>query len=328
MKEKQENIMVSISCVAYNHGPYIAQSLDSYLMQKTNFKFEILVYDDVSTDNTREIIREYARKYPDIIKPYFPEENQYSQGKYNVEGFFNYPRAQGKYTAMCDGDDYWTDENKLQLQVDYLEAHPECAMCLHAARIETAEKAVQLMEIRPYKKSCIIPTEKVIDKMFNYPTASLMFRTEYTRDLQDYYYTSPVGDIPIQLHMAAKGTVYYIDRKMSVYRQGVTTSWSALMKEGNYKKNLIDHHNAMKKMYRAFSRETEGKYDTSIERACRRMDFLTLLNVKEYHKALLPSYRSFYRELPLRTRLLIRFELTAPNLFTLLRRCVYGKERL
>ena len=297
-------------------------------MQKTNFKFEILVYDDVSTDNTREIILDYARRYPDIIKPYFPEENQYSQGKYNVEGFFNYPRAKGKYSAMCDGDDYWTDENKLQLQVDYMEAHPECAMCLHAAQIETAQKAVQLMEIRPYKKDCIIPTEKVIDKMFNYPTASLMFRTEYTHDLQDYYYTSPVGDIPIQLHMAAKGTVYYLDRKMSVYRQGVTTSWSALMKEGNYKQNLIDHHNAMKEMYRAFSRETGGKYDTAIERACRRMDFLTLLNVKEYDKALLPGYRTFYRELPLRTRLLIRFEVTAPGLFTLVRRLVFGKERI
>lgn len=326
--EPSEKIMVSISCVAYNHGPYIAQSLDSYLMQKTNFNFEILVYDDVSTDNTREIILDYARRYPDIIKPYFPEENQYSQGKYNVEGFFNYPRAKGKYSAMCDGDDYWTDENKLQLQVDYMETHPECAMCFHAARIETAQKAVQLMEIRPYKKSCIIPTEKVIDKMFNYPTASLMFRTEYTRDLQDYYYTSPVGDIPIQLHMAAKGTVYYIDRKMSVYRQGVTTSWSALMKEGNYKQNLIDHHNAMKEMYRAYSRETDGKYDAAIERACRRMDFLTLLNVKEYDKALLFGYRCFYRELPLRTRLLIRFEVTAPGLFMLVRRMVFGKERI
>lgn len=324
----KEEIMVSISCVAYNHGAYIAQSLDSYLMQKTKFKFEILVYDDVSTDNTREIIREYAEKYPDIIKPYFPEENQYSQGKYNVEGFFNYPRAKGKYTAMCDGDDYWTDEHKLQMQVDYMEAHPECAMCLHAARIETEEKAVQLLEIRPYKKSRIIPTEQVIDKMFNYPTASLLFRTEYTRDLQDYYYTSPVGDIPIQLHMAAKGTVYYIDRKMSVYRQGVTTSWSALMKEGNYKQNLIQHHNAMKVMYRAFSKETAGKYDAAIERACRRMDFLTLLNVKEYDKALLPGYRSFYRELPLRTRLLIRFELAAPGLFKAVRILVFGKERI
>lgn len=324
----EEEIMVSISCVAYNHGAYIAQSLDSYLMQKTTFKFEILVYDDVSTDNTRKIIREYAEKYPDIIKPYFPEENQYSQGKYNVEGFFNYPRAKGKYTAMCDGDDYWTDEHKLQMQVDYMEAHPECAMCLHAARIETEEKAVQLLEIRPYKKSRIIPTEQVIDKMFNYPTASLLFRTAYTRDLQDYYYTSPVGDIPIQLHMAAKGTVYYIDRKMSVYRQGVTTSWSALMKEGNYKQNLIQHHNAMKVMYRAFSKETAGKYDAAIERACRRMDFLTLLNVKEYDKALLPGYRSFYRELPLRTRLLIRFELAAPGLFKAVRILVFGKERI
>lgn len=100
------------------------------------------------------------------------------------------------------------------------------------------------------------------------------------------------------------------------------------MKEGNYKQNLIDHHNAMKEMYRAFSRETGGKYDTAIERACRRMDFLTLLNVKEYDKALLPGYRTFYRELPLRTRLLIRFEVTAPGLFTLVRRLVFGKERI
>lgn len=325
--EQQEEIMVSISCVAYNHEPYVARALDSYLMQKTTFKFEILVYDDASTDRTQEIIREYERRYPEIIKPYYQTENQYSQGKYNVEGFFNYPRARGKYIAMSDADDYWTDDQKLQLQVDYMEAHPECAMCLHSARIEAQEKAVQSLKIRPYKKDCIIPAGKVIDKMFNYPTASLMFRTEYTRDLQDYYYVSPVGDIPIQIHMAAKGTVYYMDREMSVYRQGVSASWSELMKQGDYKENLIRHHNEMKRMYRAFSRETGGKYDAYIERACRRMDFLTLLNVKEYDKALVPGYRCFFRELDIRTQALIYFERMAPGAFRMLRRLVYGEER-
>lgn len=326
-EHRSDEILVSISCITFNHEAYIARALDSFLMQKTNFKYEILVYDDASTDRTQEIIREYEQKYPDIIKPYYQTENQYSQGKYNVEGFFNYPRAKGKYIAMCDGDDYWTDEKKLQLQVDYMEKHPECAMCLHAARIETQERAIQSLKIRPYKKNRLISAEEVIDKPSNYPTASLLFRTEYTKDLQDYYYISPVGDIPIQIHMAAKGTVYYMDRKMSVYQQGVSVSWSALMKQGNYKQNLIDHHNAMKVMYRGFSKETHGKYDKAIQRACRRMDFLTLINVKEYKEALAPGYRSFYRELDLRTRFFIRFELMAPGLYRALRKLVFGKDR-
>lgn len=326
-KQDASPIMVSISCITFNHEPYIARALDSFLMQKTDFPFEILVYDDASTDRTQEIIREYEARYPDIIKPYYQTENQYSKGKYNVEGFYNYPRAAGKYIAMCDGDDYWMDEHKLQMQVDYMETHPECAMCLHAARIETEERAVQSLKIRPYRKSQVIPAEKVIDKPSNYPTASLLFRTEYTRDLQDYYYVSPVGDIPIQIHMAAKGTVYYMDREMSVYRQGVSVSWSALMKQGNYKQNLIDHHHAMKVMYRGFSKETGGKYDRAIERACRRMDFLTHINVKEYKEALAPGYRSFFKELPLRTRMLILFEMKTPGLYRWVRRKVYGEDR-
>ena len=326
-KQDSAPIMVSVSCITFNHEPYIARALDSFLMQKTNFPFEILIYDDASTDRTQEIIREYEKRYPGIIKPYYQTENQYSKGKYNVEGFFNYPRAAGKYIAMCDGDDYWTDEHKLQLQVDYMEAHPECAMCLHAARIETEERAVQSLKIRPYRGNRLIPAEKVIDKPSNYPTASLLFRTEYTKDLQDYYYTSPVGDIPIQIHMAAKGTVYYMDREMSVYRQGVSVSWSALMKQGNYKQNLIDHHQAMRVMYRGFSKETDGKYDQAIERACRRMDFLTLINVKEYREALSQGYRRFYGGCLFVTRFFIRFELMAPGLYRWLRKTVYGQDR-
>lgn len=320
-------LMVSVSCITFNHEAYIARALDSFLMQKTDFPYEILVYDDASTDRTQEIIRQYAQKYPQIIKPCYQTENQYSKGKYNVEGFFNYPRAKGKYIAMCDGDDYWTDEQKLQLQVDYMEAHPECSMCLHAARIETPERSIQSLKIRPYKRDRVIAAEEVIDKPSNYPTASLLFRTKDTRDLQDYYYVSPVGDISIQIHMAAKGTAYYMDREMSVYQQGVSVSWSALMKQGDLKQNLIDHHNAMKVMYRGFSKETEGRYDRAIQRACRRMDFLTLINTKDYREALVPGYRRFYKELPLRTRFFIRFELLAPGLYRKLRKKVYGEDR-
>lgn len=118
--------LVSICCVTYNHAPYIRECLDGFLMQQTDFAFEILVYDDASTDQNQDIIREYQCKYPDLILPILQKENQYSKG---IEvGRFNFNRAQGRYIALCEGDDYWIDPLKLQKQVDYLEKNPDCGM--------------------------------------------------------------------------------------------------------------------------------------------------------------------------------------------------------
>lgn len=131
MKDWLENSepLVSISCITYNHAPYIRQCLDGFLMQKTTFPFEILIHDDASPDGTADIIREYEKKYPLLIKPICQTENQYSQGKTSVAETWNFPRAKGKYIALCEGDDYWIDETKLQMQVDFLEKNPEYGMC-------------------------------------------------------------------------------------------------------------------------------------------------------------------------------------------------------
>lgn len=118
--------LVSICCITYNHAPYIRECLEGFLMQKTNFAFEILLYDDASTDMNQDIIREYHSKYPNLIKPILQKENQYSKGV--KVGSFNFDRAQGKYIALCEGDDYWIDPGKLQKQVDFLENNPECGM--------------------------------------------------------------------------------------------------------------------------------------------------------------------------------------------------------
>ena len=120
----ENDILVSISCATYNHESYIRQCLDGFVMQKTNFEFEILIHDDASTDGTTTIIREYVDKYPNLIKPIFQIENQYSKGV-PISQTYNWPRARGKYIALCEGDDYWTDPYKLQKQVDFLEANPE-----------------------------------------------------------------------------------------------------------------------------------------------------------------------------------------------------------
>lgn len=120
--------MVSIHCLVYNHAPYLRQCLDGFVMQKTNFRFEAIVHDDCSPDNSADIIREYAEKYPDIIKPIYETENQHSKHDGSLRRIM-FERLTGKYIAMCEGDDYWIDHYKLQKQVDFLENNPDYVMC-------------------------------------------------------------------------------------------------------------------------------------------------------------------------------------------------------
>ena len=123
--------LVSVSCTTYNHVAYIRQCLDPILSQQTNFPFEIVIHDDASTDGTKEIIEEYVAKYPGVIHPIFQKENQYSKGIRGLPSRYNYPRCRGKYIAICEGDDYWTDPLQLQKQVDFLEAHEDYVMTYH-----------------------------------------------------------------------------------------------------------------------------------------------------------------------------------------------------
>jgi len=116
--------LVSVCCITYNHVSYISEAIDSFLMQETNFPFEILVYDDASTDGTEQIVLEYVEKYPGIIRAVIQTENQYSKVGLKIANFL-FSKAKGSYIALCEGDDYWTDRAKLQKQVQFLEDYPE-----------------------------------------------------------------------------------------------------------------------------------------------------------------------------------------------------------
>lgn len=122
---------LTVFCIVYNHSEFISDALNGFLNQKTDFPFEIIVHDDASTDGTQEIIKKYQKDYPNIIKAIFQKENQYSKGR-RALGFFQ-GLSNAPYLAICEGDDYWYDPNKLQLQVDYLEGHPECVITGHDA---------------------------------------------------------------------------------------------------------------------------------------------------------------------------------------------------
>lgn len=123
--------LLSIVCPTYNHERFVAQTLDSFLAQQTNFPFEIVINDDCSTDGTAAIVSEYAKRYPNIIRALLQSENQYQQGNHPCPGLFRLSR--GKYIAFCEGDDYWTDPFKLQKQVDFLEAHLDYVLTYHDA---------------------------------------------------------------------------------------------------------------------------------------------------------------------------------------------------
>lgn len=142
--ENPQKILVSIICDCYNHEKYIRACLDGFVMQECNFLFEVLVHDDASTDNSASIIKEYEEKYPNIIKPIYQTINQYSSGG-NIWGNFQFPRANGKYIAICEGDDYWTDPLKLQKQVVFLEENPDFAIVSSKAQILHEDKLGEII---------------------------------------------------------------------------------------------------------------------------------------------------------------------------------------
>jgi len=318
-------VMVSICCITYNQVEYIRDALEGFVNQKTDFGYEVLIHDDASTDGTADVIREYANRYPDMIKPILQKENQYSKGLTNVSGTYNFPRAKGRYIAMCEGDDYWIDETKLQKQVDFLEAHPDCSMVLHSAKVDVQGRAVTEHSMRPYDKDRRITPEEIIDKTSGYPTASLMFRTDMVKNLPDFYNNAPIADIPLQLLAAASGWAYYMDREMCVYRLGGAASWTTLMKQGNYEEKQKVYAESMTRMYRGFDEFSDGRFHDTVERAIRRLVYLTKVNTKQYEEVLARENREFYRELNLRTRFFIRFEVMLPGVYRWLQERFHGR---
>jgi len=210
--------LVSIVCIVFNHEPFLRQCLDGFVMQKTDFPVEILIHDDASTDGSADIIREYEAKYPDLFRPIYQVENQYSQGNDIWYGIL-FPRAKGKYIAICEGDDFWTDPLKLQKQIDFLENHPDFSMCFHSASIlrqgvgdlKTGAK-FESIEEREYESTEIFTTWLV-------PTASIVFRKDTVlshRTKHPEWLNR--GDINLVLKCLATGRVWGMSGVMSVYR--------------------------------------------------------------------------------------------------------------
>lgn len=217
--------LVSISCVTFNHASYIIECLDGFLMQKADFVFEVVIHDDASTDGTREIIEEYAEKYPDIFFPMYQDENQYSQGVRGMMARFNFPRCRGKYIALCEGDDYWIDPLKLQKQVDFLQSNPEYSYCGHKSSTNCKGIISKLpLEVKSFSFN------ELIFKNF-LSTSSLFFRKSALENFPNFFYKIPAGDWAMQLIALKESKAYVLPDYMSVYRLHDKGVWNSLNHE-------------------------------------------------------------------------------------------------
>ena len=301
--------LVSICCTAYNHEKYLAQTLDSFLSQRCDFAFEILIHDDVSTDKTADIIREYERKYPDLIKPVYQTVNQYTRG--GTERF-QYPRVKGKYIAMCEGDDYWTDPLKLQKQYDALEANPDVDICTHRAIMWDDQQGKALQDIAPRDADGIIPVEDVIWGGGGYvATNSILYRTQIQIDRPPFRQMSHL-DYFLQIHGSLRGGMLYLNDCMSVYRYLTAGSWTLNTRKDPAK--IIANLQEMEIIMNQLDQDTNGVYHEQIQKTMLNRRFHDFKGINECKELLKPQYRPFMQELSRTERMKIYVKAYLPAL--------------
>lgn len=217
-----QKIKVTVILVTYNHEPYIAQTLESILVQKTDFPFEILISEDCSTDKTRNIIIEYAKRYPEKIRLILSRRNVHTNRVLSRA----IAAARGEYLAILDGDDYWISEKKLQKQADLLDERPECSLCFHDVWVTDDQER----RVGPFVRSDIPETtglERIIESNF-LPTSSTMVRRAAVGVLPPWFDEAEYGDWPLWIWAARNGQIVYIKELLGVYRRHGAGAWSSL----------------------------------------------------------------------------------------------------
>lgn len=271
-----DQVLVSICCITYNHAPYIRQCLDGFIMQQTDFAFEVLIHDDASTDGTTEIIKEYEAKYPDVIKPIYEEENQWVKGR-GGSAIFNFPRARGKYIAMCEGDDYWTDPRKLQKQIVFLENNVSYSICGHRfVAFDENERSFKKFE------TGITGSYELYDLITKHvfcSTLSIVFR-KTALDLTNLLQCRCLIDVVLAYMLLKGGKGYCLSDEMAVYRIHNSGIWSQ-------QKSNIQIYNGLDARFAIYELEKTAESAIFIRTYLQRIGRLWMLkNYQQFFKAL------------------------------------------
>lgn len=251
---------VSVSVITYNQEEFIAQAIDSILRQEVKFDYEIVIGEDASTDRTREIVLELERRHPDRIRVMLRDAATSERdrarglgGKTNfVQGIQD---CRGKYVALLDGDDYWTDSHKLQKQVDFLERHPECSLCFHNAEMFYEDGSQSSMNLRPADQKEISTVEDIIAGMVPIP-CTVLFRNNLLGELPESFDRVANGDWMFFVLLAEHGSIGYINEVMAAYRMHAGGFWSRLTAQQRVKEHI--------NTYKTINAHLNFKYDRLI----------------------------------------------------------------
>ncbi|MEI7595165.1 MAG: glycosyltransferase [Bacteroidota bacterium] len=207
------DLIVSVCMITYNHEKFIAQAIDSVLMQETNFKIELIIGEDNSSDNTKQIVKSYIEKYPDKIYATFNESNIGMMNNF-IKTIKN---CKGKYVALLEGDDFWTDSYKLQLQIDFLEKNPDFALCFHNINVFNEEENVYIMNKGGFKLRSIFTIKDILIDNF-ISTVSCVFRNNLFAEFPVWFPQLNMGDWFVHILNAQHGKIKYFKRNMATYR--------------------------------------------------------------------------------------------------------------
>ena len=303
---------VSVYCLVYNHEKVLHTALEGFVNQKVNFDYEVIVHDDASTDGSRAIIEEYARRYPKIIRPIYQQENQYSK-QVSIFNTFIYPRITGEYIAICEGDDYWCDPDKLQLQVDFLDAHPDYSACVHnTCKLNVTNDEKSLMYSRT--QDADIGFEDVILRgAQSFHTSSVMYRRQYGANRPAFFQKAKTfGDYPLAIYLALSGKIRFISRTMSVYRSWGEGSWT--QRNMTQLKKISLHYQYVADMLEEVDRYTHGQYHQLLRELVVQNRYTSIEFDEQYGQLRREPYREIFNSKPLkyRIKILLRQYLNKP----------------
>ena len=289
--------MVSVVSITYNHESYIRDCLEGFLKQETSFPLEIIIHDDASTDHTADILREYYEKRPDLFYLIIEKENQYYRKDFLVPLF---RQAQGKYVALCEGDDYWTDPLKLQKQFDFMESHSECSLCFHSV-LQTTEgiKDRNRLKIPSGETS-----PKKIYPRWAIPTCSIFLKNkvihEYAKILSKFkgFYSS---DVVIFLSASNIGKLWGMEDTMAVYVRHSSGATQKIQEQSIFKH--LRHHRAIRKAFPGLTKESYTYSVFLIYRFILKKKMLKLIKLLACYKIRyhLRAYCFYAEELLLRS---------------------------
>ena len=317
MLKNNNEIMVSICCITYNHENYIEDAIKGFLMQKTDFKFEILIHDDASIDNTAKIIKKYEKKYPHLIKVIYQKENQFSKGVRILNSLFE--KSKGKYIAICEGDDYWIDEYKLQKQINYMEDNQDCTFCFTNAikqNLITNQKQI-FIEKNWLNKKVFKLQDFNLGELAEFdfiPTASFVFPKRNLNNMPDFYDIPFVaGDFKLKLACTYQGYAHFINESMVVYRAGVpdsiTISWS---RESDEK--IIERWQNFVNVIDKIDKETKQIYHKNLDRLSIHFE-RWILYLKRDKRILNERYMEYYKDSSLKEKISLNLYLRCYGIY-------------